>query len=512
MRLLSADQSRTLDRRTIDKLGLPGVTLMETAGRAVVREICARVGERGESRLVTVLCGAGNNGGDGFVIARELAWRGFRVYVYGVGDRDKLKGEALVHHGVLVASGVKPRWSAEAPKGGELKSLHRSLLRSVVVVDALLGIGATQALREPMSTWVKQLDGRHEGLVVGVDVPSGVHADTGASLGAVAQVDLVVTLAAAKPGLFLGEGAGAWKELVVADIGVPPKWIAQQRPILRALEDGDLSALVRPRDPESHKGTAGHLLVVAGSAGKSGAALLAARSGLRAGAGLVTLATAGEIRARIEGLVPDIMVQAVRGGAAEAQRVAKLLEGKAAAAVGPGLGTSAPDIDLVGRVCTACAGPVLLDADALTALAGRPELAANAKGRLVLTPHPGEMARLLGCEVAEVQADRLGAAQRAAERFDAVVVLKGARTLIVSPDGRWAVRSAPVPALAVAGSGDVLAGVIGALLAQGLAPFEASCAGVLAHNLAGAAVQAQRGARGTLASDVVDELPNVWPR
>ena len=506
MRILTPGQVRDLDTRTIDKLGLPAVVLMETAGRAVVTAICARLGADGQGRTATVLCGTGNNGGDGFVIARELQHRGFRVHTYGIGDPEKLSPTAKVHHDVLVASGAKPRWSAEPPRGGELKGLHRSLLRSAVIVDAIIGIGATKPLREPALTWVQQLDGRHDALVVAVDVPSGLHAGTGRVLGAAAHAHLVVTMVAAKSGLFLNEGPSHWRELQVADIGVPSKWLSQVRPEAFTLEDDDLRWLLPARDDDGFKGNFGHLLVVAGSTGKGGAALLAAKAGLRAGAGLVTLATSGEIRARIEGLVPDIMVEAVRGGAAEAARVAKLLEAKSAAAVGPGLGTTAADLDLVARVVAAAEGTVVLDADALRALAQTPALAAPASGRLVLTPHPGEMARLLGVEVAAVQADRLAAARDVAEQFSAVVVLKGARTLVVAPDGRWAIRNVPNSALAVAGSGDVLTGALGGLAAQGVPAWQAACAAVIMHSRAGAIVRTEHGARGALASDLVDAL------
>ena len=512
MRLLSPNETRSLDRRVIDKLGLPGAALMETAGRAVVGAVGARIGESGRGRLATVLCGAGNNGGDGFVIARELHYRGFRVHVYGVGDPEKVSGDARLHLDVLRGVGVKPRWSEAAPQGGELKSLHRSLLRSAVIVDALLGTGVTSPLRESTQTWIAQLDGRHEGLVVAVDVPSGLHAETGASLGAVAQVDLVVSFVAAKTGLFLADGPSSWRELEVADIGVPPKWLGHCKPIRRALDRDDFDAALPKRDPLGHKGSHGHLLVVAGSAGKSGAALLASKAALRSGAGVLTLATAGEIRARIEGLIPDIMVEAIRGGASEAQRVQKVVDGKSAAVVGPGMGTTAAEFDLVGRVCQASAGPVVLDADALTALAARAELAAPAAGRLVLTPHPGEMARLLERSVSQVQGDRLGAAVAAAKKFNAVVVLKGARPLIVAPDGRWSVVNQPTSALSVAGSGDVLSGVTGALLARGMAPYEAACAAVWAHNAAGHQVAESLGDTASTASDLVDALAAVWPR
>lgn len=509
MRLLWPAQLRALDERTSDELGLSAAMLMETAGRGVVDAIVARVGAEGAGRLATVLCGAGNNGGDGFVVARELHDRGFRVHAWAVGDPAKMSEAAALHHAACVRSGCKPRWTQEAPTGHEQKNLHRSLLRSDVIVDALLGIGPSAELRDPMRGWVAQLDGRHSALKVAIDVPSGLCAATGRILGVAAHVDLVVAMAAAKPGLWLGAGPSLWSEIVVVDIGVPRRWLAQAAPIVQLLDDAEVAALLPPRPIDAYKNRFGHLLVVAGSPGRSGAALLAAQAGLRGGAGLVTLATSGDVRTRLEGQVPDLMVEAIRGGAAEAARVLKLLAGKAAIVAGPGMGTTSADIDLLGRLCDGAEGPLVLDADALSILAEKPVVAASAVGKLVLTPHPGEAARLLGVEVAAVLADPLAAGREIAGRWGAVVVLKGARSLIVDAE-RLAIVPTPEPALAVAGTGDVLAGLVGALLAQGCDPWHAACLGVGVHNRAGAAVAASVGRRASTASDILGALGGVW--
>ncbi len=509
MRLIWPSAMRTLDQRTSDEVGLPAALLMESAGRAVADAIARRLGAEGRGRLVTVLCGAGNNGGDGFVVARELLDRGYRVHAYAVGDPKKLSPAASLHHDALCRSGLRPRWAADAPHGHDQKNLHRSLLRSVAVVDALLGIGPSATLREPLLGWVTQLDGRHDALKVAIDLPSGLDGSTGKILGAAARVDLVVACAAAKPGLWLGEGPSTWKELEIVDIGVPRRWLASATPEVTLLDAADARALAPARPEGAHKGTFGHLLVVAGSPGRTGAALLAAQAGLRAGAGLLTLATHGEVRSRLEGQIADLMVEAIRGGAAEAARVLKLLAGKDALVVGPGLGTGSAELDLCGRLCDGFPGPIVLDADALTALADKPELAASAKGRLVLTPHPGEAARLLGSDVASVEADRLAAARALGQKFGAVVVLKGARTLIVDGEA-LAICGQPQPALAVGGSGDVLAGVIGGLLAQGVAPFAAAKLGVHLHNRAGAALARRLGARASTASDLLLAVATAW--
>ncbi len=511
MWVLEPDQIRELDRKTIEDLGLPGVVLMETAGRGVVRAILARIGA-GRGRLATVLCGVGNNGGDGFVVARELHYAGFRVHVWVAGDGNKMSPDTAVHYKVMRGVGIQGRNidPKQKQRPGDLKGLHRSMLRSAVIVDALAGTGATEELRDPVRTLVEQIDGRHDGLVVGVDVPSGVCAATGKILGAAARCDLVLTMAAAKPGLLLGAGARCAGEVEVVDIGVPPAWFADAPRAGRVLTSVEGGALLPRRDEEGHKGRFGHLLAIAGAPGTSGAALLCATAAMRSGVGLCTLATAGEIRTRLEAQVPDLMVEAIRGGSNEAKRVAKLVEKRDALAMGPGMGTNAVAIDLVMRVLSSSRAPIVLDADALSNLAARPEIGEPAAGRLVLTPHPGEMARLLGMEVGEVLADRLAASRQAAKKWKAVVVLKGPRTLIVRPDGCWAICNRPDAALAKAGSGDVLCGIIGALLAQRLNLFDAACLGVLAHNAAGRHVAEQKGAISAMASDFIDALPDAW--
>ncbi len=509
MYILEPSQVRELDRKTIEQLGLPGAVLMETAGRGVVSAIVERIGE-GAGRLATVLCGVGNNGGDGFVVARELHYRGFQVYVYIAGNPDKMSEETALHNGVMRAVGVKGRLYKQPPKQPELRNVHRSLLRSAVVVDALVGIGVDSDLKEPVRTLVEQLDGRHTGLTVSVDVPSGIDAQSGRILGCAVRCDLVVTMAAAKPGLFLLDGPDHYKELEVVDLGVPPRWIADAEPNGRLLTLETVARILPKTGELAHKGSLGHLMVVAGAPGTSGAALLCATAAQRSGIGLCTLATAGEIRARLESRVPDLMVEAVRGGANEAKRVAKLLAGKDALAVGPGMGTNASALDLVMRLLSLSNVPTVLDADALTALASKPEIAEPAAGRLVLTPHPGEMARLLGVAVSEVTRNTREMALEAAKRWQAVVVLKGPRPLVVDPTGRWAVCNTPNSALAKAGSGDVLCGIIAALLGRGVQPFDAAALATFVHQLAGRLVRKEQGVMSSMASDVVAALAPAW--
>lgn len=511
MRILTPEQARALDERTMTDLGLPAAVLMETAGRAIARAIVQRLGP-GRDRLVTVLAGAGNNGGDGFVAARVLLDHGFAVRLLGVGDAGKMTPETRLHYHAVRQLGLEPRWWTDLPDAADLLEIRALLARSAAIVDALVGIGPTQPLREPLRTFCAQLDGTQRALTVAADLPSGLHAATGEVLGAAVTCHVVVTMAAAKAGLFLGQGPAHWRELEVADIGVPRAWLAALTPVGSTIDDAMARELLPDRPLEAHKGRFGHLLVVAGSPGKAGAALLTSGAALRTGVGLCTLATHAELRARLETELPDLMVESLGG-------IDKLLIRKTALAVGPGLGTGAVELELLGKVLAANL-PTVLDADAVTLLAGSRALLAGRPAPLatqaemapplVLTPHPGEMATLLGQTIAEVEADRLAAARLAATRFGAVVVLKGSRTLVVHPDGRWAIALEQNPALAKAGSGDVLTGILGALLAQGLAAFDAARLAVAAHALAGRAMRDKSGNRAGLASELVGELPGVW--
>jgi hydroxyethylthiazole kinase-like uncharacterized protein yjeF len=506
MKILTPDQVRALDTRAMKDLGLPAALLMENAGRAIADAICKRVGAP-NGRHVTVLAGAGNNGGDGFVAARVLQDRGFKAEVFLAGEIDKMTPETALHFHAMKKLGVDVRLVKEPPRGPELQNLRRSLGRSAAIVDALAGIGLQGELREPVRTLAAQLDGRYRALVVAADIPSGLSAQDGRVQGVAVVAQLCVTMAVAKPGLFLGDGPKYWQELEIAEIGVPAAWIAAAEPFGQTIDAALAKKLLPVRDDQGYKGRFGHLFLLAGSPGKAGAALLCGGAALRSGVGLCTLGTSGEIRGRLEASIPDLMVEAVRGGASEIKRIEKLLQKKSAVAVGPGLGTSAAEVDLVQRVLAMTDVPVVLDADALQILAGKREMAAPAAGRLVLTPHPGEMAALMATTVEAVEADRLGLAQKLASELQAVVVLKGARTLVVAPNGLWSLCPDANAALAKGGTGDVLTGLIGGLLAQGLALFDAAQLGVALHSLAGQRLRTQAGTRAGLASELLDVLP-----
>jgi ADP-dependent NAD(P)H-hydrate dehydratase / NAD(P)H-hydrate epimerase len=495
--LVTAEQMRALDRETIATVGVPGVVLMESAGRGVV-DVMARHYDVAHARVVA-FCGPGNNGGDGFVVARHLANRGADVIVALVGERDKIKGDARVHFDACAKSNVRIFEADKAP-------LHRNDL----VVDAIFGTGLQRAVGAGAARDAIARMRAHRGPVIAVDVPSGVDADRGV-IGPCVRADHTVTFAFAKIGLVGAEEQAIVGALHVVDIGIPEK-LARERGVKAELLEDAVLAPLRARPLSGHKGTHGHVLVVAGSRGKTGAALLCGTAVLRAGCGLCTVAMPADAAALVEGRVPELMIEAVGD-------VQSLMVGKRAAAVGPGIARDDAARDRI-RALGHSELALVVDADALNLIAADNAAASALWPRrgspTVLTPHPGEAARLLGATVGAVQEDRIGAARAIADKFGAVCVLKGARTIIAAPDGRLAVNPTGNPGLGTAGTGDVLTGVVAAALArmhgEGEArvdPFAAACAAVYLHGAAGDRAAAARSQTGLLASDVLDALPHL---
>ncbi len=497
MLLVTAEQMRALDRATIEKIGVPGVVLMESAGRGVV-DVIARHYDAAHARVV-VFCGPGNNGGDGYVIARHLANRGADVIVGLVGERDKLAGDAKTHFDACEKSKVRIFEADKAP-------LHRN----DIVVDAIFGTGLHRAVGAgPARDAIARMRA-HRGPVVAVDVPSGLDADRGI-IGPCVRADHTVTLAFAKLGLVGAEEQAVVGTLHVADIGIPER-LAREHGVRAELLDETVLLPLYERKLTGHKGTHGHVLVVAGSRGKTGAALLAGTAVLRAGGGLCTVAMPADAAALVEGRVPELMIESLAGGDLQA-----LLAGKKAAAVGPGIARDDAALARI-RVLGNSELPLVVDADALNAIAADHALLPRRGSPTVLTPHPGEAARLLGSSVGAVQEDRVGAARAIAAKFGAVCLLKGPRTDIAAPAGRLAINPTGNPGMGTAGTGDVLTGVTAAALARIAAesgsvdPFVAACAAVYLHGAAGDRAAAQRSQTGLVAGDVIDALPHLLAR
>lgn len=515
MLLVTAQEMRALDHQMIAEIGVPGVVLMESAGRGVA-DVIGRL--KPALGAVAVFAGRGNNGGDGFVTARHLAGRGVQAQVVLACARDQLAGDARQHFIACENSGVRVldggSQAALAAAAGEVAGAE-------VVVDALLGTGLERPISGQLAAAVEAIN-RHPGLKVAVDIPSGLDSDRGVPLGACVRADHTVTFAFAKLGLVSAPGFTFAGQVHVVDIGIPEALARAHGIKAELLSARVLDPLRRPRDPLGHKGSFGHLLVVAGSRGKTGAALLAGRAALALGVGLCTVMAPEEAQRSIDGRVPELM-SASYGPAdpLDLQTALAALErelaGKRALAVGPGIPTGAGMRPLLAGLCRAAAQAnvsLVIDADGLNHLASDPRILEGARvpgaeTEIVLTPHPGEAARLLGRSSAEVQADRIGSAHALAARFQSVAVLKGARTLIAAPGGRLAVCPTGNPGMATGGTGDVLTGMVGALLAQGVRAFDAACAAVFLHGAAGDLAATRRGQLSLVAHDVIDVIPEV---
>jgi len=508
MKLLSAEQMRELDRRTIEEIGLPGAVLMENAGRGAAGQLLEKYAELAPGPVL-ILAGRGNNGGDGYVMARHLRNAGWQVDVLLLGGRDAVAGDALINLQAWLRSSGSLFEIADA---AQLQACLKSLPQPALLVDALFGTGLNAPVRGLAAELIGWMNA--SGLpVVAVDIPSGIDATSGQLLGIAVQAELTVSFAFAKLGQLLYPGAGHVGELRVVDIGIPRQLGQDLQPAATLVTAELASGLLPVRPLTGHKGSFGHLLIVGGSRGKSGAALLAGGAALRSGAGLVTLAVPGTEQQAMAAHSPELMIEPltnVDGGlsAAAGNHLRSLAEGKQALVVGPGLGRHPESWELARDLVAQLPVPLVVDADGLNALDGHLEvLLRRSPGTTVLTPHPGEMARLCGVTVAGVEAGRPDVARDFSRQHKVVLVLKGARTLIATPDGGLLVNASGNPLLATGGTGDVLAGMIGSLLAQGLSANDAAVLGVYWHGLAADRLAEQLGDAGMLAGDLLRELP-----
>jgi hydroxyethylthiazole kinase-like uncharacterized protein yjeF len=499
--VLSRTQMRAFDAAAVSRSHVPSLLLMENAGRGAADVLVREWPGVVAGEAVTIVCGTGNNGGDGFVVARHLLARGARPDVFLAGDAQRLSSDARANLEAWRGVGGSVH---EVRSAGELAPLNEAMAKSALVVDGLFGTGLDRPI-EGFAAAVVEAMNRASVPRFALDIPSGLDCDRGVTLGVAVQAAVTVTFAHPKPGLLTPEGARLAGRLHVADIGVPPATMAGPEPHVGLIEPSDEAGWRAPRAPGAHKTSAGHVLVVAGSPGKVGAAQLAARGALRAGAGVATIATWPEAAGALEGRVLEAMTARIERGAIPSS-LAALTEGKRCVVVGPGFGVDADARAAVAVLWSSWHGSLVVDADALTLLAGVPAFPLASKNA-VLTPHPGELARFFGMTPAQVEQDRFGSARALVARTGAVVVLKGAHTIIASPDGRLAVSPVSCPALATAGSGDVLSGVIGAVSCA-LPAFDAACAGVMLHARAGESWSRAHGGadRGLLASEIADCL------
>jgi len=480
--VLDTPGMREADRHTIEDLGVPGLVLMENAATGVVDAIREHFPD---ARRVLVLCGSGNNGGDGLAAARHLANGGHEVAVLLFADPGRLSPDAATNHRIAAAFGV----AVTVVAGEDLAALDDVLDGDPpdLVVDALLGTGLDRPLAGRLARVVERV-AASGAPVVGVDVPTGLNGSTTQAEGPVLSAELTVTFAALKVCHVLPPACLHCGEVAVVDIGIPPHAL-EVGCRLRWLESDDVRLMLPQRAADAHKGTFGHLLLVAGAEGRGGAAAMAARAAVVAGSGLVTVAVPAPAVPVVDGACLEAMTQPLaadgNGRIAGPQGLESVLDRVTVVAAGPGLGTGDGAAATLEWLLATWKGPLLLDADALNLFAGRPQRFAGRDAPPVLTPHPGELARLLGRDTSSVLADRLGAAHEAAAAAAAVVVAKGFRTIVADPEGEAWIIPTGDSGLASGGSGDVLTGTIAALLAQGLEPIRAALVGSWLHGRAG---------------------------
>lgn len=510
MRILDARQMREADRRTIEDVGIPSLVLMENAGRQVVAAIEAIHGEELDG-AVAVLCGRGNNGGDGFVVARTLLQRGIDVAVFLFGRVADVRGDARVNLDILGRLGL----TVVEIDDSQAWELHFSEVKeAALIVDAMFGTGLRGPLTGLLETVVADVNGA--GIpVVAVDVPSGLSADSHEPIGPCIDATVTVTLAAPKLSLVLPPAESHAGDVVIADIGVPDAVIDElDGARVELLTRAAMRELVGPRSPDSHKGDFGHVLIVAGSRGKSGAAFLAAQGALRSGAGLVTVATAASAQPVVAGMAPEYMTEPIEedGDGLSVEAVDRVLDmARDVIAIGPGLGQSIGTKRFITALVDRATVPLVIDADGLNAFVGNAGALVGREGRdVIITPHPGEMARLVGVSNHDVQANRLAIAREFATSHHLYVMLKGHRSLVATPDGTVFINPTGNPGMATGGTGDVLCGMTAAWLAQLLDAEAACCLAVYLHGLAGDLAEADFGDAPMTAGDLAQHLSDAF--
>jgi ADP-dependent NAD(P)H-hydrate dehydratase / NAD(P)H-hydrate epimerase len=510
MRILSTEQMREADRRTIEDIGIPSLVLMENAGRQVVSAMESAFQDLSERR-VAVISGKGSNGGDGFVVARTLLQRGIDVSVFVVGQLGEIRGDARLNLEILGRLGATV---VEITDEGQWDLHFSEISDHDLIVDALFGTGLRSALSGIYETIVADINAA-DIPVVAIDLPSGMSADSNDLIGDCIEATMTITLGAPKLPLILPPAEAKAGEVVIADIGIPAAIIeALEGPRVELLTRQQIRTLVNARAADVHKGDFGRVLVVAGSQGKSGAAILAALGALKAGAGLVTVAVPRSVAAIVAGYAPEYMTEALQE--TESGTVTSLATEQALAvsadviALGPGLGGGHEVSAFVRNVLEKAETPCVLDADALNVFGGDSGALVGREGRdVIITPHPGEMARLVGCTVDDVQADRVGIARDFAASHRLYVVLKGYRSLVATPDGKLFINPTGSPGMATGGTGDVLTGILAATLAQ-LLDAEAACRlAVYLHGAAGELADADQGEVAMTAMDLVDHISDA---
>ncbi len=507
MKVVTTAQIRSIEQRAIEEYGIPSIALMENAGNETARQIERIMGTL-QHKKVSIFAGKGNNGGDGYVVARHLYNQGAKVKVFLVGRKEDVTGDALINLQIIMYMGIDV---IEVANEGDWDKVKFAMNFTDCLVDALVGTGFAGQLSGHMAQVVESMN-KTSKVVIAIDVPSGIDADSGQISGVAVQADHTITFSLPKQGLLLYPGASYAGDVTVADIGIPKTLLTDENIQQNIITSAMVRDVFPKRSPNVHKGSCGKALIIAGSKGMTGAAALSAEAAVRSGAGLVLLGIAESLHDIMESKVTEVMTRPLaevavgimgQGAVSAVKEMAMLND---VVAIGPGLGRHVDTSVAVRQIINSVEKPLVIDADALYALVDHVQLLTETKAVPILTPHSGEMAKLIGLTVDEVNQDRIYIARQAAMEWGSIIILKGARTLVAFPDGEVYININGNAGMATGGTGDVLTGVIAALIAQGLSSHEAALVGVYIHGLAGDIV-ARSGMIGMNASDLIRALP-----
>jgi hydroxyethylthiazole kinase-like uncharacterized protein yjeF len=512
MKVATAEEMQELDRKAIETYRIPGIVLMENAGRGAADVISNSFPEI-QKKKIAIIAGKGNNGGDGFVIARYLLNQGIYVRVYLLTDPKGLRGDAETNFSIF------HRMKGEVisvPSSKDYIKVKRDLEKFDILVDGIFGTGLDAEVRGYYREVIDHLNTLQRPIVA-IDIPSGLDANTGKPLGTAIRASLTITFGLPKIGLLISPGLDyVGKKVKVIDIGIPKRLVEEEKIPTYLLEKEEIQkCLSIPRNPDTHKGDYGHLLVIAGSVGKTGAAVMACQAALRMGAGLVTLAIPKSLNAILEMKLTEVMTEPLPETPKQTlslrafSAIVRLCENKRAVIIGPGLGTLKETQSLILKLIKTLDLPIILDADGLTALATQPKTLPIKNRSLMLTPHPGEMARLIRSQVKEVLEDRVGLSRNFSQSQHVHLILKGHPTLITTPKGEVYINPTGNPGMASGGTGDVLTGMIGGLVCQGFDILSSLQIAVYLHGMAGDEGAQEMGEKSLIATDIIEKIPTL---
>jgi hydroxyethylthiazole kinase-like uncharacterized protein yjeF len=514
LKTVTPKQMQMIDKMTIEEMGIPGIILMENAAFRVVEQIEKMLGCL-KKRKILIVAGKGNNGGDAFAVARQLAAKEAETYIYTIADRASIHGDAAINLNILYNSGFKIFKINDSESRQNYERLKSDLGICDMVVDGLFGTGFRGEIEGVVGEIVAAINSSVKP-VLSIDIPSGVDGNNGHVSRLHIKASVTVTFALPKLGLILHPGCDCTGELVVADIGIPKKVIDKMSINTYLIDERMVAGLIPSRENNSNKGDFGRILVITGSEGMTGAGCLAGRAALRAGAGLVYLAVPSSLSHIYDCMLMETITCPIEDHGKgyisldSTERISELMEGKTVIVAGPGLSVNEDTVKIAEYIINKTKVPLILDADALNCIARDISVLKKLKAAAVMTPHPGEMARLTGMSIQDIQRNRVEIAVEYARQWNVTIVLKGYRTVVASPDGQVYINSTGNPGMSTAGTGDVLAGIIAALAGQGLSLTDAAVAGVYLHGVAGDRAAALKGEPGMIASDVIDELPAAF--